>query len=352
MMQDYEIYIEPRLVKNFWKGRGDYQPVAIVQQMIQGNLETAYQYFNREKGSALVSAHYGVAKDGRVWQFVREEDIAWANGILQEPDTSLDWIAEIVAGKHNPNQMTISIAYEGKVGETLTEAQYEATLALHAQIIRRWDIPADANHIVGHNKFDSLERKDNPGSAFPFQRLLNDLNGNSVFRSEIFTVPDENPVFKVPPEDTQPFNLAEPAIFDDTPTYVPEQPLVLQPTKPDLFDSQPLDLSFEPILETPPPSPPPVVENSLPEEMGGNNITWATLGGGVINVDLANVRMRPSYEPSTIMRTAGRGTRLHFDGFSDGPEVQGNTRWFHISRDDGGGWINASLIKLDKSFPS
>ena len=173
--REYEIVIEPHFVKNFWRGRDGYMPMAIVEHMMQGTLEETRRYFNGEEGAYYVSAHYGVARDGRIWQFVRDEDTAWANGILQQPDTSIDWLQEVYEEKINANLVTLAIEYEGYSGEELTEAQYEAALVLHQHLLERWNIPVTRAHLLGHDRFDSVERSRNPGPAFPWERLLADL---------------------------------------------------------------------------------------------------------------------------------------------------------------------------------
>lgn len=177
MSSDFAVTIEKRPVKNFWKGRGGFLPIAIVERMIQGSIEDAEQYFNGRspEGVFAVSAHYGVARDGRVWQFVEDDDTAWSNGVLQNPDLSVDWLKEVYQEKVNCNLVTLSIDYEGYSGEPLTPRQYDAALSLHRQLVQRWDIEPDNQHIIGHNWIDSLERSHNPGPLFPFRQLLKDL---------------------------------------------------------------------------------------------------------------------------------------------------------------------------------
>ncbi len=341
MTQDYAISIESHTVKNFWPGRGQYKPVAIVEHMMHGTIETTRKYFNGEMGDYKVSAHYGVARDGRVWQFVREEDTAWANGIVNRPDPGLVWVQEALAKNTNLNAITLSIEYEGKSGESLTEAQYEAALALHQRLIERWNIPADELHIVGQLHLDSVDRAENPGSAFPWQRLLGDLNQSKpLFHSESF--------FEAPPE-TEP----EPEL--EIPAFVSEPDIPGEP-EPDsgiaLEEGLPLNLDFPTIrpndsLRVGGTSTEP---EPLTEEQGGKNIIWSQVGGGVVKVELANVRVRPSYEPSTVLYQVSRGARMHFDGYSEGPELQGSTIWLHITRDDGYGWLHGALVQLDKAF--
>lgn len=177
MQSDFAIVIDKRPVKNFWKGRGGFLPIAIVEKMIQGKIEDAEQFFDgrRPEGEFAVSAHYAVARDGRVWQFVDDEDTAWSNGVLQEPAQNVGWLKEVYQEKVNCNLVTLSIDYEGYSGEPLSPEQYQAALALHRQLVQRWEIEMDGQHIIGHNLIDSLERGQNPGPAFPFDQLLQDL---------------------------------------------------------------------------------------------------------------------------------------------------------------------------------
>ncbi len=182
MQSDFAIVVEKKPVKNFWKGRGGFLPIAIVERMIQGTIEDAQLYFDgRGPGTAFaVSAHYGVARDGRVWQFVADEDTAWSNGVLQSPELSVGWLEEVYRERVNCNLVTLSIDYEGFSGTPLTPRQYQAALALHHRLIQRWEIEADAQHIIGQNWIDSLERGHNPGPAFPFEQLLKDLQAPPV----------------------------------------------------------------------------------------------------------------------------------------------------------------------------
>jgi len=343
MTQDYAISIESHLVKNFWPGRGPNEPLAIVERMMQGTIETTRKYFNGEMGDYKVSAHYGVARDGRVWQFVRDEDTAWANGVVNRPDPGLNWVQEALASHTNLNTITLSIEYEGKSGENLTEAQYEATLALHQRLIERWNIPADELHIIGQLHLDSVDRAENPGSAFPWQRLLGDLNQSQpLFHSEsIFEAPPETePELEIPDFGTEDEPASEPE---------PESGMALE-------EGLPLNLNFHHEIATIRPNDSLRIDGTtaepepLTEEQGGQNIIWSQVGGGAVKVELANVRVRPSYEPATVLYQVSRGARMHFDGYSEGPELQGSTIWLHITRDDGYGWLHGALVQLDKAF--
>jgi len=80
-----------------------------------------------------------------------------------------------VQNKINPNRLTISIEHEGKTGEEYPEAQYQATLFLHKMLVSQFQIPVDRHHIIGHYQIDSVNRPQCPGRAFPWSRLMEDL---------------------------------------------------------------------------------------------------------------------------------------------------------------------------------
>ena len=76
--------------------------------------------------------------------------------------------------------MTISIEHEGNTGVTFSEAQYQATLWLHKQIMLNYpQIKANRQCIIGHYQIDSINRPNCPGTAFPWARLIADLQVSS-----------------------------------------------------------------------------------------------------------------------------------------------------------------------------
>jgi len=148
-------------------GRSGQIPRAIVLHIMEGTLEGAASWFNNPNSSA--SAHYGIGKDGRIWQFVDENNAAWANGQVR----NATW--RLLIPDVNPNLYTISIEHEGKTGEPWTEAMYQADLALIRDIAARWKIPLDRDHIIGHYQLDAVNRQRCPGTGLPWDRLIADL---------------------------------------------------------------------------------------------------------------------------------------------------------------------------------
>jgi N-acetylmuramoyl-L-alanine amidase len=164
---------------NDWVGRDGEDIVAICDHIMQGTEESSDGWFKNR--ASEVSAHFGVAKDGRIWQWVAEENAAWANGIPEIPDRSIPWLDDCLNRDQNPNRLTISIEHEGNTGEPFTEEQYQATLWLHRYLLARHPgIKADRKHIIGHYQISLISRPNCPGSAFPWQRLMDDLGANSL----------------------------------------------------------------------------------------------------------------------------------------------------------------------------
>ena len=148
---------------NFRKGRSNgLKPEAIVIHIICGSLESAKAQF--ADPAAQVSAHYGVGRDGRVLQFVEEEDTAFHAGIVVSPT----WKG--IKGGLNPNLYTIGIEHEGQPADDWTDAQYQASAELVAGIAARWQILLDPDHIVLHREIRAS--KTCPGEKFDRAQLI------------------------------------------------------------------------------------------------------------------------------------------------------------------------------------
>jgi len=131
-------------VPNFEKGRRGHLPEIIVLHIGEGNKNQIWsEFLNAEK-----SSHYLVNKDGSCWQFVSDEDTAWANGEINEPTS------EIVKShrKLNPNYYSLSIEHEGYGNADITSKQYDTTIQLIKELCRKWNILIDKKHIIGHRE--------------------------------------------------------------------------------------------------------------------------------------------------------------------------------------------------------
>ena len=165
-----------------WKGahsqnchtkRAGYHPEAVVLHIMDGSLIGTDSWFNDPKSH--VSAHYGVGRTGEVHQYVKETDCAFHAGTVDRPEWKL--IKRMGEGGRviNPNYYTIGVEHEGHGAEAWPQAMLEASLELVANIVRRWNIPADADHIIPHRDI----RKSKPmcpGGGIDFAAYIGAVN--------------------------------------------------------------------------------------------------------------------------------------------------------------------------------
>lgn len=114
-----------------WKGPipnqgGTFGPLlGVVLHIMEGTLDGTDNWFHNPLAQA--SAHFGVGKDGRCWQWVNSEARAWAQA----------------AG----NQNYLSVEFEGYHGDALTDAQVAAIAGIVAWSgisLVKTDIPGSA----------------------------------------------------------------------------------------------------------------------------------------------------------------------------------------------------------------
>lgn len=147
---------------NYRPGRNGHIPRGIVIHTSVGSFRGVIQWF--ADPTSGVSAHYLVAMNGRVAQFVDERDTALHAGRVKGPTATL-------VTDDDPNPYTIGIEFEdrGDPESGRTDELYEAGGALIGSIASRWNIPLDRDHIVGHREI--FAPKSCPGSV-DIDRLL------------------------------------------------------------------------------------------------------------------------------------------------------------------------------------
>ncbi|HEV7846508.1 MAG TPA: glycosyltransferase [Thermoleophilaceae bacterium] len=155
--------IERRETAHYDPGRGGHRPTGIVVHTNVGGFESTINWF--ADPASEVSAHYLVGLDGRVVQFVDEEDTARHAGRVSDPTTPL------FSGE-NPNLYTVGIEFEDggdPLGVERTELQYRAGARLVRRIAQRWEIALDRDHVAGHREL--FAAKECPGNL-DIDRLL------------------------------------------------------------------------------------------------------------------------------------------------------------------------------------
>ena len=123
----------------------------IVVHIAQGSYTGTMSWF--KDPNANVSAHYVLSRGGKVAQCVRDADIAWH------------------AGNWTYNQHSIGIEHEGYAGRpgSWSNAMYHASARLTAHLCKRYYIPVDRDHIVGHNQVPEATHSC-PGPHFDYVR--------------------------------------------------------------------------------------------------------------------------------------------------------------------------------------
>ena len=126
----------------------------IVVHVTQGSWASAINWF--KDPNAQVSAHYVIrSKDGYVAQSVREKNIAWH------------------AANWNYNQHSIGIEHEGYINDPkwFTDAMYRSSARLVAHLCRKYHIPIDRKHIIGHNQVPGADHRD-PGPYWNWKKYM------------------------------------------------------------------------------------------------------------------------------------------------------------------------------------
>ncbi len=136
-----------------------------------------------------VSAHFVIARDGRVKQIVSLDDCAWANGTSVN-DTSNAYYKfstnDIIRNrKINANYYTFSIEHESFDG-SLTDIQYKNSLEIIKKIIKymkdkyNYDFIIDTDHLIGHNNVNPIVKPSCPGEYFPLVKMISDLKRTKI----------------------------------------------------------------------------------------------------------------------------------------------------------------------------
>lgn len=122
---------------------------------------------NRAGKDIRVSVHYYIDKRGRVTQMVDDADTAWHAG---ESSWLVDGHRTTDAGC-NPMSVGIELENRNNGRDPYPEAQYDATLELTRDLVKRFNVPR--NQLVRHLDI-SPGRKIDP-AAFPWARFVADV---------------------------------------------------------------------------------------------------------------------------------------------------------------------------------
>ncbi len=105
---------------------------------------------------AEVSAHYLIARDGRLWHLVEEEMRAWHAG-------AGSWM-----GRGDVNSRSIGIELDNRRGQPFAAPQMAVLERLLREVMARWGIVPEG--VIAHSDM-APGRKDDPGRHFDWARL-------------------------------------------------------------------------------------------------------------------------------------------------------------------------------------
>lgn len=176
---------------------GNHGRRAVVIHIAQGGYSPAVKWLQDAQLNPNSSAHFVVAKDGRIAQLVSVNDGAWANGIRWNPDlaepnggfwtnargvrVTPSW-QDIVPGQ-NPNFSTISIEREGFFQETWTPEMYDANNELLVWIAEQFDLWwVPYRNLIGHYAIDNIDRPNCPGPTVNLETMAADANTTRLLK--------------------------------------------------------------------------------------------------------------------------------------------------------------------------
>ena len=164
-----------------YMSRCGWKPDMIVNHVAEGSFAGTVSWCSNPNSG--VSCHFVSGENGEIDNLVDLDKAAWCNGTSTASGAKYDYrraTNRLVRERAtNANYYTISIehagfSYKDRCGG-LTEAQYNAVLQLHKELISKYDIPVDREHIVGHYEIAPKEKPNCPGPQFPWDRLMSDL---------------------------------------------------------------------------------------------------------------------------------------------------------------------------------
>jgi hypothetical protein len=144
-----------------------HRPASAVRMVVvhatEGSYDATVSWFRNPRARA--AANYVVGRDGQIAHMVPDNEIAWH------------------AGNGYVNAHSIGVENEGytRVDGTFTDAEYRASALLVGTLLRRYRIPADRAHVIGHSQvpdpfhrgeFGGWAHHTDPGAYWDWTRYM------------------------------------------------------------------------------------------------------------------------------------------------------------------------------------
>jgi len=148
-------------------------PHMIVIHTCESSYSSCWSWLTNSQAQA--SAHYVVNTDGsEISKLVYESKRAWH--VAATYYCSNNNGTDCRFDGYSSNHFTIGIEHGGYASQTsFPTGQIQSSATLACQITRRYDIPRDRNHIVGHGRLQPYDRTD-PGPNWPWTDYMNRIN--------------------------------------------------------------------------------------------------------------------------------------------------------------------------------
>lgn len=162
----------PRVIKS--TGQKVDKPTILVMHYTVSDLEKAIKIF--QANISQVSTHYLVAKNGTIYQLVKEEDRAWHAGegpwgnVTDVNTYSIGIEHENAGYKEKPDQPA-GVHVNGSNFEwyPFADAQIKASIELSKDIVKRYNM--SPLNVIGHHDL-APNRKLDPGPLFPWKKYF------------------------------------------------------------------------------------------------------------------------------------------------------------------------------------
>ncbi len=153
--------------------RGGVSPKFVVIHTCEGSYSSCWSWLTNT--AAGTSAHYVVNTTGtEVSQLVKEADRAWHIGATYDCANNSNKLCNLNGSSSNTH--SVGIEHAGFASQTSFPAgQIDASAKLTCSITKKWNIPRDRFHVVGHGQLQPYNRTD-PGANWPWTSFLAKVN--------------------------------------------------------------------------------------------------------------------------------------------------------------------------------
>ena len=158
------------------------RPIAIINHIMQGYQGTMRTWAKERPWTTPKSAHFTIGRNGFIAQHAPLNIPTWTSGNVDEPTWKL-LKYDSPGNVRNPNKYVINIEHEGFSVDPVDygydylymewpEAMVRASIEVNAFVCSQYNIVPSVDTIIGHYQTNSVTRLDDPGKAWPKERII------------------------------------------------------------------------------------------------------------------------------------------------------------------------------------